>query len=192
MNAYLRFADRLSTRVGQAFAWLIVVLVAIMVYEVFSRYVLGNPHDWVFDVSIMCYGAVFLMGGAYTLAKENHVRGDILYGFLPPRVQAGLDLLLYGLFFCPGVLALMWAGWGFAGESWAVREHSANTADGPPIYPVKMLIPLAGALLLMQGAAEVLRCIACLRSGHWAPREQDVEEVDVDKLKALVREEGTP
>lgn len=189
MNPLLRTADRVSTWVGQLFSWLIVGLVGLIVWEVFCRYVLRSPHDWVFDVTNMSYGALFLMGGAYALAQQQHVRGDILYGFLTPRWQAGLDLALYLLFFCPGVIALVWAGWGFAGESFALREHSANTADGPPIYPIKMLIPAAGALLLMQGLAEMLRCLDCLQRGAWAPRREDVAEVDVDKLKAMVAED---
>lgn len=127
-----------------------------------------------------------MMAGAYTLAKNGHVRGDILYGFLPPRVQAGLDLLLYILFFIPGVVAMVWAGWYYAGESIAIREHSSLMANGPPIYPFKAFIPIAGAFLLLQGLAEIARCLLCLRKGQWPSRAEDVEEVDVDKLKEMV------
>ncbi len=190
MNAMLRACDRISTFVGHAFGWLIVLLVGIIVFEVFARYFLGTPHAWVLDASIMCFGALFMMGGAYTLAQQNHVRGDILYGMLAPRTQAMIDLVLYGVFFCPGVVALVWAGYGFAVDSWAIREHSSLTTDGPPVYPLKMLIPAAGALLLLQGVAEMLRCIACIRTGVWAPRKEDVQEVDVDKLKAQIEGDG--
>ena len=135
---------------------------------------------------IMMYGAAFMMAGAYTLAKNGHVRGDVLYGFFPPRLQAGLDLALYFLFFIPGILALIWAGYDYAAESFAIREHSTLTANGPPLYPFKMVIPIAGVLLILQGVVEIIRCIICLRNGEWPKREHDVEEVDVDKLKSMV------
>jgi len=186
MQRLLLTIDRISTFVGQTFAWLIVSLTALISWEVYSRYVLSNPHAWAFDVMIMMYGTLFMMAGAYTLSKNGHVRGDVLYGFFPPRLQASLDLILYMLFFIPGVTALVWAGWVYAGESWVIREHSNITADGPPIYPFKAIIPLAGAFLLLQGFAEIARCVICLRNGAWPRREHDVEEVDVDKLKVMV------
>ncbi|MEP7328629.1 MAG: TRAP transporter small permease subunit [Betaproteobacteria bacterium] len=186
MQNLLLAIDRISTLVGQTFAWLIVALTALITWEVFSRYVLNNPHAWAFDVMIMMYGTLFMMAGAYTLSKNGHVRGDVLYGFFPPRLQAGLDLILYILFFVPGVVALVWAGWRYAGESWAIHEHSSITADGPPIYPFKTVIPLAGAFLLLQGVVEIIRCVICLRNGEWPRRDRDVEEVDVDKLKVMV------
>lgn len=186
MQKILLFIDRLSTWVGQIFAWLIVALTALICWEVFSRYILGAPHAWAFDVMIMLYGVLFMMAGAYTLSKNGHVRGDVLYGFFPPRLQAGLDLLLYIIFFFPGIIALVYAGYIYAGESWAINEHSNITADGPPIYPFKTAIPIAGVLLVLQGLVEVVRCVICLRDGEWPSREEDVEEVDVDKLKEMV------
>ena len=186
MQRFLLTIDKISTFVGQFFSWLIVGLTMMISWEVFSRYVLSNPHAWAFDVMIMMYGTLFMMAGAYTLSKNGHVRGDVLYGFFPPRLQAGLDLALYLLFFVPGVIALIWAGYRYAGESWAINEHSNITADGPPIYPFKTVIPVAGAFLLLQGVAEIARCVICLALGDWPSREEDVEEVDVDKLKAMV------
>jgi TRAP-type mannitol/chloroaromatic compound transport system permease small subunit len=186
MQKLLLFIDKLSTKVGQAFAWLIVALTLFITWEVFSRYVVSNPHAYAFDTMIMMYGTVFMMAGAYTLSKNGHVRGDVLYGFFPPRLQAGLDLVLYILFFIPGVVALAYAGFIYAGESWAINEHSNITADGPPIYPFKTIIPIAGTILLLQGFVEIVRCIIALRDGYWPSREEDVEEVDVDKLKAMV------
>jgi len=155
-------------------------------WEVFSRYVLDNPHAWAFDVMSMMYGSLFMMAGAYTLSKNGHVRGDVLYGFFPPRLQAGLDLALYILFFVPGVFALAYAGYGYAADSWAINEHSNITANGPPVYPFKTIIPIAGAILFLQGLVEIVRCIICLQSGQWPSRGQDVEEVDVEKLKEMV------
>lgn len=186
MQRLLLGIDWLSTFVGQAAAWLIIGLTLMISYEVFSRYALGTPHAWVFDASNMLYGTMFMLAGAYTLAKRGHVRGDILYGFLPPRIQASIDLVLYLVFFFPGVIALAWAGIDFFEVSLAQNEHSSIAAEGPPIYPFKAVIPVAGALLLLQGVAEAIRCILCLNSGHWPLREGDVEEVDVDKLKEMV------
>ena len=186
MQKLLLSVDKFSTFVGQAFSWLIVSLTLLISWEVFSRYVMEHPHAWAFDVMIMMYGTLFMMAGAYTLSKNGHVRGDVLYGFFPPRLQAALDLILYVLFFIPGVVALVWAGYRYAGESWAINEHSNITADGPPIYPFKTIIPIAGAVLLLQGIVEIIRCAICLREGNWPSREEDVEEVDVDKLKKMV------
>ena len=186
MIRIVRFIDRISTFVGKTFAWLIVVLTLHVCWEVAARYILNQPSAWAFDLQMMYYGILFMMAGAYTLAKNGHVRGDILYGFLPPRVQGGLDLLLFIVFFFPGVIALVWAGWYYAGYSIAIREHSSLMANGPPIYPFKAFIPAAGAVLLLQGVAEVMRCILCLKQGAWPSREEDVEEVDVEKLKEMV------
>lgn len=186
MQKLLFAIDRISTWVGQAFSWLIFLLTLMISWEVFSRYALDSPHPWAFDVMSMMYGSLFMMAGAYTLSKNGHVRGDVLYGFFPPRLQAGLDLALYFLFFIPGVVALAWAGYFYAADSWAIREISNVTADGPPVYPFKTIIPIAGALLLMQGLVEIVRCIICLKEGAWPAREQDVEEVDVEKLKESV------
>ncbi|HQS31031.1 MAG: hypothetical protein B7X59_02755 [Polaromonas sp. 39-63-203] len=186
MQKLLLFIDKVSTLTGQLFAWLIVALTFLITWEVFSRYMLDNPHPWAFDVMSMLYGSLFMMAGAYTLSKNGHVRGDVLYGFFPPRLQAGLDLALYILFFVPGVFALAWAGYTFAAESWAINEHSNITADGPPVYPFKTIIPIAGAILLAQGLVEIVRCIVCLKMGQWPSRSEDVEEVDVEKLKEMV------
>jgi TRAP-type mannitol/chloroaromatic compound transport system permease small subunit len=187
MQKLLLTVDKLSTFVGKIFSWLIVGLTFLITYEIFSRYVLNTPHPWAFDVMLMMYGTLFMMSGAYTLAKNGHVRGDVLYGFFPPRLQAGLDLTLYIVFFLPGVIALCWAGYIYAGESWAIREYSSITSEGPPIYPFKTVIPVAGAFILVQGIVEMIRCGICLKQGYWPSRQEDVEEVDVDKLKEMVR-----
>jgi len=185
MQKLLLAVDRLSTWLGQFFAWSIVVLTVMITGEVFSRYVLNAPHDWALNLQIMLYGTLFMMAGAYTLSKNGHVRGDVLYGFFEPRTQATLDLLLYLVFFLPGIVALTWAGWTYAQESLAIREKTFS-ATPLPLYPFKFIIPLAGGMLLLQGLVEIVRCMACIRDGAWPSREQDVEEVDVDKLKAMV------
>ena len=186
MQKLLLFVDKVSTFVGQSFSWLIVSLTLLISWEVFSRYALDHPHPWVFDGMIMMYGTLFMMAGAYTLAKSGHVRGDVLYGFFQPRTQASIDLVLYVLFFIPGVVALAWAGYNYAADSWAINEHSNITSDGPPVYPFKTVIPVAGAFLLVQGIVEIIRCIICIKEGEWPSRAEDVQEVDVDKLKDMV------
>ena len=186
MQKLLLFIDRLSTLAGHCFAWTIVVLTFLISGEVFSRYVLNQPHAWVLDAQIMLYGALFMMAGAYTLAKQGHVRGDVLYGFFEPRTQAAIDLLLYLLFFLPGIFALSYAGLIYANESLAIREQTFSP-DPLPLYPFKFIIPLAGFGLMLQGLVEIARCLICLRTGAWPSREQDVEEVDVGKLKEMVQ-----
>jgi TRAP-type mannitol/chloroaromatic compound transport system permease small subunit len=186
MQKLLLFVDKVSTWVGHAFSWLIVGLTALISWEVFSRYALDHPHAWAFDVMIQMYGTLFMMAGAYTLAKNGHVRGDVVYGFFTPRAQASLDLTLYIVFFIPGVVALVWAGYTFAAESWAIKESSNITAEGPPYYPFKTIIPVAGAFVLVQGIVEIIRCVICIRQGEWPSREADVQEVDVEKLKEMV------
>jgi TRAP-type mannitol/chloroaromatic compound transport system permease small subunit len=186
MQKLLLTVDKISTFVGQAFSWLIVALTLMISWEVFSRYALDHPHSWAFDVMIILYGTMFMMAGAYTLAKSGHVRGDVLYGFFEPRTQATIDLILYVIFFIPGVFALTYAGYYFAAEPWAIHESSNITAEGPPIYPFKTILPLAGIFLLAQGVVEIIRCVICIRQGQWPSREEDVQEVDVDKLKEMV------
>jgi TRAP-type mannitol/chloroaromatic compound transport system permease small subunit len=186
MQKILLFVDKVSTWVGQFFSWLIVALTVLITWEVFSRYALDHPHDWMFDTMIQMYGTLFMMAGAYTLAKNGHVRGDVLYSFFQPRTQATWDLILYIVFFLPGTFALTYAGYFYASDSFAILEHSSVTSDGPPIYQFKAVIPLAGAFLLVQGVVEIIRCIACIRQGAWPSREADVQEVDVDKLKEMV------
>jgi TRAP-type mannitol/chloroaromatic compound transport system permease small subunit len=183
MQKALLFVDRVSTWVGHAFSWFIVALTLHVTWEVFRRYALDSPRAWAFDVMIMFYGALFMMAGAYTLAKNGHVRGDVLYGFFRPRTQATIDLILFIVFFLPGVFALTYAGFFYAEESFRINEHSNITYEGPPVYPFKMIIPLAGAILLVQGIVEIIRCVICIKQGYWPSREEDVEEVDVDKLK---------
>jgi TRAP-type mannitol/chloroaromatic compound transport system permease small subunit len=174
----LSTADEISTWVGKAFAWLIIALMLMVVVEVFKRYVLNAPTAWIFDASNMMYGTLFMMCGAYTLSQNGHVRGDFFYGSAAPRTQASLDLVLYILFFIPGVVALTWAGWGYANDSWLIREHTFN-ADPLPLYPFKAIIPIAGLIVLLQGVAEIVRCVVCLKTGEWPERLKDANEIDV-------------
>lgn len=185
MQKLLLLVDKASTFAGHVFAWAIVGLTGLISWEVFSRYVLNRPHAWVLDAQIMLYGVLFMMAGAYTLAKGGHVRGDVLYGFFAPRTQATIDLVLYIVFFLPGIFALTYAGWTFANESLAIREQTFSP-EPLPLYPFKYFIPAAGFFLLLQGLVEIVRCVICLRDGAWPSREEDVEEVDVDKLKEMV------
>lgn len=176
---FLHMIDGVSTWVGKAAAWLIVVLMLVVCVEVFKRYIMNMPTAWIFDLDNMLYGSLFMLSGAYALAQNAHVRGDFLYSSMRPRTQALLDLVLYFVFFLPGIAALLYAGWEYAGDSWRIDEHSNVTADGPPVYHFKTVIPVAGALVLLQGVAEVVRCVVCLRTGAWPSRLKDVAEIDV-------------
>jgi TRAP-type mannitol/chloroaromatic compound transport system permease small subunit len=175
---FINLIDRINTAIGKVAGWTIVALTLAICYEVFCRYVLGAPTEWAFDASYMFYGALFMLAGPYTLARNAHVRGDFLYREWPARRQAGLDLVLYILFFFPGIIAFAYLGYSFTSMSMMMGERSMNWPSGPPIWPFKGLIPFVGVLMLFQGLAEVGRCIICLRTGAWPPRLHDVEETE--------------
>lgn len=179
MQRAIALVDRISTWSGKAFAWLVILLMLVVCVEVFKRYILNAPTAWIFDLNSMLYGSLFMLCGAYALAHDAHVRGDFLYGRWRPRTQAILDLALYILFFFAGIMALIKAGIDFAAISWKIGERSNVTADGPPMYHFKTVIPIAGALVMLQGLAEMARCVICIRTGSWPERIKDVEEIDV-------------
>jgi len=178
LQKFLLMIDRFSMAVGHAFAWCILILTLGTSYEVFMRYILNNPTSWAFDMSYILYGGLFIMSGAYALSRNAHVRGDVLFRLLPPRVQASIELVLYFIFFYPGVTALIIAGYGYAHDSFGYREVSVNSPVGVPIWQLKALIPLAGIMLFIQGIAQVIRCILCIRDGHWPRQLHDVEELE--------------
>jgi TRAP-type mannitol/chloroaromatic compound transport system permease small subunit len=179
VQRFLHAIDGVSTWVGKAAAWLIIALMTVVCIEVFKRYILNAPTAWIFDAENMLYGSLFMLCGAYTLAQNAHVRGDFLYSSMRPRTQAALDLALYLTFFIPGIAALIYAGYDYASDSWRIGEHSTVTAEGPPVYPFKTVIPIAGALVMLQGMAEIARCVVCLQTGVWPSRLKDVAEIDV-------------
>ena len=178
MQRVLLYIDGLSMKVGHAFAWCILVLTLSICYEVFVRKVLRDPTAWAFDISYIMYGALFMMGGAYALSRDAHVRGDFLFRLWPPRVQAGIEFVLYFLFFFPGVLALIYSGADYAAESWRYKEVSINSPAGVPVFPLKIVMPVAAFFLLLQGIAQTIRCILCMKTGEWPPRLHDVEETE--------------
>ncbi len=178
MTRVLFFIDSLSTWTGKAFAWCIMVLTLSTCYEVFVRYALNAPTVWAFDMSVQMYGALFLMAGAYALSQDAHVRGDVIYRLLPRKAQAGIDLALYTLFLVPGALCLLWYGYEYAADSWFYKEVSWSSPARIQIYFFKTLIPIAGFLVLLQGLAEMARCVVCLRTGEWPARLHDVQETE--------------
>jgi TRAP-type mannitol/chloroaromatic compound transport system permease small subunit len=188
MSRYIWLADRISMWFGKAFAWCIMVMTFGVGYEVFVRYVLRDPTSWAFDLSYIMYGSLFMMGGAYTLSRDGHVRGDFLYRLWRPRTQATVELVLYFIFFFPGILALIFAGWKYASRSLGYLEVSVMSPANIPIFQFKMIIVAAGILMLIQGVARVCRCIITIREGAWPPLPQDVEELDKQLLEERERE----
>lgn len=178
INRFIYGIDQLSKTVGHAFAWCIVILTLGTTYEVFVRYALNNPTSWAFDFSYLMYGALFFMAGAYALSRNGHVRGDFIYRMWSPRVQGMVELALYILFFFPGVLALVYAGWQYGYDAFKIREVSVNSPVGIPVWQLKLLIPFGAGLLALQGFAEVLRCVLCIRDNRWPQRLHDVEELE--------------
>ncbi|MCC5860148.1 MAG: TRAP transporter small permease subunit [Ectothiorhodospiraceae bacterium] len=177
MQKFLFFIDHISTWVAKVFAWAILILTFVVTYEVFMRYVMRSPTAWAYDTAYILYGSLFMMAGAYALSRNAHVRADVVSRHLPVRVQAGVDLVLYFVFFFPGVLALIYSGYFFAAMSWAIGERSPFSPGGPPLYHFKSVIPICGAFLALQGIAEVTRCILCIKNGYWPARLDDVKEV---------------
>jgi len=178
MDRFLLLVDEISTWVGKTAGWCILILTFTTSYEVFSRYLFGYPTDWAFDASYILYGTLFMLAGAYTLSRNGHVRGDFIYRAWRPRTQAKMDLVLYILFFFPGMLAFIYSGYGFAMMSYLMKERSSASPNGPIIWPFKWLIPIVGCLMVLQGIVEVIRCIQCIRTGEWPKRLHDVEELD--------------
>jgi TRAP-type mannitol/chloroaromatic compound transport system permease small subunit len=188
MQRVLFGVDRLSAFVGKLFGWLILVMVVVIIYEVFMRYVMRSPTAFAYDLGYMLYGAIFIMAGAYALSTAAHVRGDVIYRLFSERTQGIIDLLLYLLFFFPAILVLMYAGYNFAEFSWRIGERSSSGPGGPPVYHFKTLISIAAGFLFIQGLAEVARCVMCIRDGTWPPRESDVQEVDVEAAKRMLED----
>lgn len=187
MERFILIVDSFTAWVGKAFAWMILLLSIAVAYEVFVRYVLRDPTSWAFDISYMMYGSMFMMAGAYALARDSHVRGDVLYRLWKPKTQAIVEMVLYFLFFFPGILAFIFAGADYAAESWSYNygtgEVSINSPAGVPISQFKSIIPIAGCLLLLQGAAQVCRCIVCIKTGEWPAHLEDVEELEIVLLQ---------
>ncbi|MCC7284309.1 MAG: TRAP transporter small permease subunit [Acetobacteraceae bacterium] len=178
MQAVLLGIDRLSSAIGKLFAWCVVLLTLVVAYEVLARKLFRAPTTWGYDAAYMLYGTLFMMAGAYALSRNGHVRGDFLYRNWRPRIQAGVDLVLYFLFFFPGIIAFIYSGWDFFHASFLQNERSMFSPVGPVIWPFKGLIPVVGVLLLVQGFAEVVRAIRCLSAGEWPARLSDVQEMD--------------
>lgn len=189
MIGFIEFADKLSAWFGKAFGWLIILMTLGMSYEVISRYLFNAPTTWSLDVSFIMYGTLFMMGGAYTLSRGGHVRGDFLYRLWKPKTQAKVDLVLYIFFFFPGVTALILAGWKYAARSFGYGEVSVNSPAGVPIFQFKAVIVAAGILLFIQGIAQVMRCILCIREGYWRNADDDVEETEELLMKQRVAKE---
>ena len=187
MNRVILGIDQISKTVGHAFAWCIMILTLGTCYEVFVRYLLNAPTSWAFDFSYLMYGAVFYMAGAYTLSRGGHVRADMFYRLWRPRIQASVELVLYVIFFFPGILALVYSGWLYGYDSARILEVSVNSPAGIPIWPLKMMIPFGAGLIALQGLAEVLRCIVCLREGQWPTRLHDVEELEKQIIEETAR-----
>lgn len=187
MNRFIYGVDQLSKTVGHAFAWCLIILTLGTTYEVVVRYLFNAPTSWAFDFSYLMYGAMFFMAGAYTLSRGGHVRADMFYRLWQPKTQATVELVLYILFFFPGVLALVISGWAYGFESMRIRESSVNSPAGVPIWPLKMLIPMGAGLLALQGVAEVLRCVQAIRTNEWVPRLHDVEELEKQILEEHAR-----
>lgn len=194
MLTYIRVVDQITSWAGKVFAWCIMIMTFGTAYEVFVRYLLRDPTSWAFDLSYIMYGTLFMMAGAYTLSRGGHVRGDVIYRLWKPKTQATIEFILYLIFFFPGILALIYAGTDYALESWSYNygtgEVAISSPAGVPVSQFKTIIPVAGALLLIQGIAQVFRCIICMRTGEWPSHVEDVEEMETALLHQQMDDEA--
>jgi len=174
---------------GKAFSWCIVILMGGTVYEVVMAYVFNKPTLWNFDFSMQMYGAILMMSGAYCLATEAHVRGDVIYRLFSQKTQAWIDLVLYFIFFFPGVVALAFYGYEYAALAWKIKETSWSSPAQIQIYMVKTMIPAAGTLLVIQGIAEVFRSIICIKTGQWPMRMVVAEETEQMLMRTAQEED---
>ncbi|HUF57370.1 MAG TPA: TRAP transporter small permease subunit [Thermohalobaculum sp.] len=187
METFIHTIDKFTGWVGKAFGWAIMIMTLGIGYEVLVRKVFNAPTAWAYDLNYMMYGTLFMMGGAYTLSRNGHVRGDFLYRLWKPRTQASVELVLYFLFFFPGILALIFSGWKYAARSLRYMEVSIWSPAGVPVWHFKLIIVAAGILLLIQGIAQVCRCILCIRNGEWLEQGEDIEEMENLLLKQAAK-----
>ena len=117
------------------------------------------------------------------------MRGDVIYRLFPTKVQGWIDLILYFIFFFPGVIALAFYGYEYAAKAWMVKETSWNSPAQIQNYMAKSLIPLSGILLTLQGISEVFRAIICIRTGHWPERDAGAEETEKILMRKSKEEE---
>ena len=188
MQRFLFAIDRLSAWTGKAISWLVLVSTLLISYDIAMRYLskpLGDPihaiwftYNYSYDMAYYLYAILFMIGGAYALSRSQHVRGDIFYKNWPVKVQGAVDLVLYIFAFYPGIIAMVSVGAQWAAYSWSIQERSFTSGSAPPLYPLKMVVPIAGALMAIQGIAEVIRAYQALRTGVWPPRLADVEETE--------------
>ncbi|MCL6608294.1 MAG: TRAP transporter small permease subunit [Geminicoccaceae bacterium] len=162
----VRTIDRFTLSTAAVFCWLVVPLVAAMTYEVFSRYLFNRPTIWAYDVSYMLYGSHFMLGAAYTLYRGGHIRTDIFYQNWSPRTKGIVDATLYVLFFFPGIVLFFWMSLQEALHSLDIWEVSAASPWRPVMWPFKMMMPLALALLFLQGISEFLKSAYAAKTGR--------------------------
>ncbi|MFH1060657.1 MAG: TRAP transporter small permease subunit [Pseudomonadota bacterium] len=162
MKKFLACIDGFNEVFGRWVALLILPLIYVVMHEVIARKVFNAPTAWAFEVTVYLYGAHFMLGMAYTLLYDRHVRIDIIVLQLPQRVQAWLRCITFVIIFAPFVGALTWAAILYAGDSWAQWEHSWS-AWKPPLYPYKTVMPVALILLLVQGVSNFVKDVQKLR-----------------------------
>jgi len=163
IDRIIKVIDQISIWSGKAVAWLIIPMAAVLVWEVFIRYVY-RPTLWAIDISTMCYGTHYWLAGAFTLYMGKHIRTDFLFQKWSPRTQCWVDICCYLFLFLPGIVMFALLSWEYAADSWALREELMTTWR-PPAYWYKSTIPLGAVLLLLQGISELLKSVKFLLTG---------------------------
>lgn len=160
--AFVNAIDRFSKRQAAVVCWLIFALIFTLTFEITARYFFGSPTLWAYDFTYIFYGCFFMLGAAYTLLVDQHVRIEFIHSAMPPRARTIVEIIGYLIFFFPAIGALLYFGIDFAWESWVVDEHAKQSIWAPPIYPFKTVLPVAAFLLFLQGMAKFIRCVASL------------------------------
>lgn len=188
MTQFVTVVDKMSAWFGKAFAWCIMIMIIGVSYDVFVTKVFSSATNWAYEIAYMMYGTLFMMGGAYTLSRDAHVRADFVYRLWSPRKQAVVELILYPLFFFPAITALVFYGWFQAARAWRLSEIAISSPTGIPIYQYRSVIVAAGLLMFIQGLAQMARCILCIQTGEWLRARDDVEETEKLLMDQKARE----
>lgn len=161
----VNFVDNISIWSGKVVAWMVLPMIGSLVYEVICRYFFNAPTIWAGDLSTILYGAFFMLGSAYTLQRQQHIRTDFLYANWSTRTKGWVDSILYITCYFPGLGIFLWLSWTYALKSTMLQERIISSPWMPHIWPLKLCIPLSVLLLLIQGVSELIKSLYSARTG---------------------------
>ena len=164
-NGLTRALDAVTRAVGRVVAWLIIPMVASLVYEVTARYVFDAPTVWAYDMTYMLYGTFFMLGSAWTLQRGGHIRTDSFYGEWSPRTRAIVDAICYLLLFLPAMAVFLKLGAEYFWKSFQQNERIVTSPWLPIVWPFKLVMPVTALLLILQGVSELIKSLRVIAKG---------------------------